>query len=202
MSAAAQGCTRHPASKGPSEDTHAADARAESCGTVLQAMDSNHTPQPRLRCMVAQPAGSRPSAGGQRGLADGSALPKPGAMGSAPSPRRSSQARTAASPISVGVADAAGSGGGSAAALRAAQLVLAARLASEGRVWFPTALIDYLRLKIDRREPLRMHAARSLLKVGRARCTSAGDILLETERRACAAARARSTSGWWGLLLQ
>lgn len=97
---------------------------------MLQAVDGNHTPRPRLRCMVSPPPGILPST---------SAGPKPSSGGSAgaaatPSPRRMSTRGAAhalggASPPE-GVRD-----GGRAAALRAAQRALAARLAAgEGRV--------------------------------------------------------------------
>ena len=104
--------------------------RPEPGAGVLQAVDGNHTPRPRLRCMVSPPLGGRAGTG---------VGPKPGSGGSAgaaatPSPRRMST-RGAAHALGGASPPEGGRDGGRAAALRAAQRALAARLAAgEGRV--------------------------------------------------------------------
>ena len=104
--------------------------RPEPGGSVLQAVDGNNTPRPRLRCMVSPPAGGRPGVG---------AGPKPSSAGSAdaaatPSPRRTPSARASAHVLGGASAPDGGAGAGRAAALCTAQRALAARLAGDGRV--------------------------------------------------------------------
>ena len=146
MSGAAQGCASPR--RGCLGGGSCADARPEAAATalqaadgytgaagggrVLQAVDGNHADRPRLRCMVAQPAGARPGA-----------LAKPPAAGasppSLPSPARRGPQGPAGPPAGAVAGAVAGSGAassGKCAALRAAQRALAARLANDGQEAF------------------------------------------------------------------